>query len=177
MLENTLSAGKKVETSIEVDKFHEIEIEKVFDAMLSTFNLRVQLGTFFATVNLAALSFAFSTQKSGIIIFSGLLLWVFIILDFVGVSALIRLEYRGMQLTELYSPKDIDNLYTVLNIRYIERIKNVFAIPDGEKRKKELSVLPYKMLPIFGFWFPLLISLLEIIAGFLFWHFFKWPLF
>jgi hypothetical protein len=46
-----------------LDKFHELEVQKIFEAMLSIQNLRVQLGSLFITVNLTMLGVAFSLQK------------------------------------------------------------------------------------------------------------------
>jgi len=99
--------------SSELDRFHEIEIEKVFEAMVNVQNLRLQAGIFFATANLGGLSYAFSTSKAGIIFFTSLLIIAHVLIDSRARISFAAMRYCGLQLQEKFAPLDPE---TFLNL-------------------------------------------------------------
>jgi hypothetical protein len=161
-----------------LDKIHEIEVEKVFEAMITIQNLRIQSGIFFGTVNLGALGIAFTTQKAGLIVLASLLLWAFIWIDFRGRAALAAMYYRALQLKNKYAPEDDDSFLNILNTGSMElRLREIEKIPDRAKRIKSVRQYPMRHGGYSGFWIPLLASLIEIFSGLILWSIFKWSLF
>jgi hypothetical protein len=170
---------KKTEVSSkEFDKFHQIEVEKVFDAILSIQNSRIQLGTFFGTVNLTALSAAFSIQKAGIFFFAAALLWLFMILDNAGLAALLGFYSRSLQLKDRFAPNDNDNFLNIILLGlYRKHILRIRSIDEREKRMRAFRTLPIKVPSVYGFWIPLLASLIEVAIGLITWLVFGWEVF
>ena len=162
-----------------VDRAREFEIGKIFDAIVSVQSLRLQLGTFFGTVNLAALSIAFTTQKAGIVFFAAILIWLFMILDSVGLRALLGFFYSGLHLNQQRSPEDPDNFLgiTLSLSRYESQMRNILEMPDREQRVKAITSIPYKSPSPYGFWIPLCASLIEVSVGLTMWLSFGWQLF
>jgi len=162
-------------------KFHEIELEKVFDALLSLQNFRVQLGTFFGTVNLAGLSVALTTNKASVIFLAGTLIWMFIFLDYIVMRTLIGYCYRGLQLQALFAPDDQDTYFNMfllfLQKKREKHLKEISKISDRESRNDALRQMPLKYPTIAGFWIPLFISLVEVFLGFILICHFQWKIF
>ena len=161
-----------------LDRLHEMEIEKVFGAMLTTQTLRLQLGTFFGTLDLTALSIAFSTQKAGFCIVAGLLLLIFASVDRIGLSALFAFYHRSLQLKEQFAPNDEDSFLNIMLLgRWETQLREIGKISDRKQRWKALDTLGLKHPSPFGFWLPLAGALVEILCGLMFWQFYGWSLF
>jgi hypothetical protein len=160
-----------------LDRFHEIEIEKISEGMQSFQGMRVQFFTFFGTIDLAVVSIAFSAQKAGMLFLAGIIMWISVFVDMVLVSILARYYYRAFVLEERYAPADTD---TFLSIFFMDRlgvkIKKIANLPQ-EKRAKELNRLPVKHLMISGFWVPVCIGLAEMGLGLLLVFQFNWSYF
>ena len=162
----------------QLDKLHEIEIEKVFGAMMSIQTLRLQLGTFFGTMNLTTLSIAFSTKKAGFFLFAGLLLFIFASIDRMGLSALFAFYHRSIQLKEQFAPNDEDSfLYIMLLGRWEKQLREIGKISDRIQRWRALDTLGLKNPSPFGFWLPVLGGVIEIACGILFCLLYNWSLF
>jgi len=170
---------QEVTTERPLDKFHEIEMGKVFDAILSIQNQRIQFGTFFGTANLAVLSIAFSTQKAGLLFFGSALFWILAVIDIIRRRERVMLYFRGLQLQEQFAPNDSDTYLTLLSSKRLESsIRQVASISDREQRTKALLSLPFRKPSSFGgFWLPVGASLIEIAAGLVLWLIFSWSLF
>ena len=161
-----------------LDKFHEIEVQKVFEAMLAIQNLRVQVGTFFGTANLTALGIAFSTQKAGIVLLSALLLLLFVILDLTARSALIRYYYRALVLQNRFSTGEQDTFLDIFLTASTEaKIRQIAKIPKAEDRLKAMRGLLVSKASNPGFWVPLVAFLIEVIIGVILWLAFNWKQF
>jgi uncharacterized membrane protein len=87
----------------ELSKFHEIELEELYKALHSTKNLQLQMTSFFGTANLAVLSLAFSSQKSGLFLFAALLIWMVVILNSRSRRSVVTYHYRILQMSQKYS--------------------------------------------------------------------------
>ncbi|MBV6506728.1 MAG: hypothetical protein ILNGONEN_02310 [Syntrophorhabdaceae bacterium] len=103
-MNSTNAESSNQEVVAEIDRFSEIEIQKVFDALLSTQNLRVQIGTFFGSASLTTLGIAFSVQKSGLVIIAALFFWISILMDFITRGTLLSYYYRALVLQKKFSP-------------------------------------------------------------------------
>jgi hypothetical protein len=86
-----------VDTDISI-WYNEIEVETILQGILEVHKLRIRSGTFFGTVNLAAMSFALTTHIAGIAIFAGILLWVFVYIDIVIRVGAIAYYHRLLQI-------------------------------------------------------------------------------
>ena len=168
--------------SSKINKFYEIELQQVFDAVLSLQNLRVKLGTFFGTINLAAFSIAISTQKSGTLFIAAVCIWVFILLDYGVRRTLIGCCLRGFQLAKKFCLDEEDDNYFHIFMLFMRRdraskLKEIEKITDKDKLINALRKMPKRSPSIIGFWIPLVASLLEILIALLLIFHFKWPLF
>lgn len=163
----------------ELDKFHEIELEKVFDALLSIHNYRVQVGIFFGTVNLAALGVALTSQKSLVLIFAGVLLWILIVLDFGSALSLSGYYYRAIELQDRFAPDDEDFLKMFSGTAFLWARESA-EISEGERHISiaghhlPVSLRSLRTQSVAGFWLPLAASFVEIAAGFVTWLVFSW---
>lgn len=164
--------------SVSLDKFYEIEVQKVFEAMLAIQGLRVQVGTFFGTANLTALGIAFSTQKAGIIFLSAFLLILFLILDLTARSALIRYYYRALILQNRYASNEEGTFLDIfLPVSTEAKVRQISKISKPEGRSKALRSLLIGRASNPGFWLPLIAFFIEIFIGTILWVIFSWELF
>jgi hypothetical protein len=158
-------------SNIELDKFHEIEIQQVFEAIVNVQNSRIQTGIFFGTLNLGAIGIAFTLQKAGIILLSSLLLIGFIVVDIRGRSALAGLYYRALQLQKLFAPNEPDTFLSIIMLGFLDKqIKLIEQIQDRNSRLKALRTLPIRSPGLVSFWLPLLAFIIEVILGFYLWY-------
>jgi len=160
-----------------LDKFYEIEMETVFGALLKKETIRVQLATFFGTVNLAVLSIALSTQKAGLLFFAGMLFWALVILDMRARRTLVGYFYRGLQLQTQFALGDSDVFLNIVPGHAASLVRKIAKLPEREDRIKALHRLPLRHPSIPGFWMPLGASLIEIGSGLILWLVFGWSLF
>ena len=127
-------------------KFHEIELEKSFDLIQTSQNLRIQVSIFFATVNLGTLSFGVSQSKSVFFLFAASLFWIMIIIDNAISSMLAHAYYRVIYLHKLYVEGDLafsPNIHS----RLAERIAKAINMEDGGRQlqtAKAFKTIPYK---------------------------------
>jgi len=162
----------------DLDKFHELEIPKVFDAMLSIQNLRIQLGTFFGTANLTGLGFAFSTQKAGLVFLSATTLAIFIFLDIIARGTLLCYYYRALILQSQFAPDDKDTYLDIFLSPATEyKIKQMAKIPRSGDRFRALRRLPITSPTMTGFGIPLISIAIELAIGVFLLTIFKWNLF
>ena len=168
----------KHNNSPKLDKFHEIEIQKVFETMLSLQTFRLQLGTFFGTANLTALGIAFSFQKAGIILLAAVSLWIWMILDVVLRGAFFRYYYRALILQEMFAPEDNNTFLDIFLPTYRElQIRQIAKMPNPEERIKALQKISTSILASTGIWLPIVGSVTEIIFGIALWLVLGWSLF
>ena len=165
---NTSSSNIIIQGSSNFDanKFYEIELQKLFDAMMSIQTLRTQVGIFFGTANLAALSIAFSNQKTVLVFFSSLLLGAFLITDLVLINVLKRLYFRATQVQERFAPNDEQTYLTIVLPYYWKKaFENIRQKPANYERDKAINRLFLSGRVVAGFWFPLMGGLVEIVAA------------
>ena len=161
-----------------LDKFHEIEIQQIFEALINIQTLRIQSGTFFATTNLGTLGVAFSTEKSGIIFLASMLILAFFIVDTRGRSSFAALHYRARQLQREFAPNDTDTFLSLLSAGYLEKeIRVISQLESREARVQALMYLPIKSRGLVNFWLPLIAFIGELAIGLILWLAFDWPLF
>jgi hypothetical protein len=160
---------------VELDKFHEIEIQKIFDGTLALQNLRLQASTLFGTANIAALGVAINSQKAGIFLFAAVLLWAAMFIDVVIMSFLARFYYRGFILQEKFAPKSESTFLLIFAGERENQIREIAKITDERKRIKAIRWL--NRATIAGFWLPLAASLVELTAGLILWLYVRWSIF
>lgn len=177
-MNSTNAESSNQEVVAEIDRFSEIEIQKVFDALLSTQNLRVQIGTFFGSASLTTLGIAFSVQKSGLVIIAALFFWISILMDFITRGTLLSYYYRALVLQKKFSPDKSESFLGIfLSPKTEENIHQIIAIPEQNKRLRALRRLPFHSPGTNGFWIPLTVSFIEIGLGIILWRIFGWNLF
>ncbi len=159
----------------EMNKFHEIELEKLFDWTQALASLRVQVGIFFATANVGALSLGVSQAKADFFLFAALLFWALMLVD-IGIRfVLAHTYYRIFCLHKLYV--NGDTTFSPLTYsRLATKVAKVVNMENITDQKKALWILPLKNLNFYGFWLPLLASVIEIAFGLFLWIELKWPL-
>lgn len=161
-----------------LDRFHEIELERLIEGIITLHHLRMQVGVFFGTVNLAALGVALTTQKALVVFFAGILLWMLIAADMVARASVAAYYYRALKLQERFAPND-DGFLTMLPGSSVTYARDIAKISDLDGQHLVLGYLPLRSLRVqsnLGFWLPLAASLLEIAAGVVFWLALGWSL-
>lgn len=151
---------------LQSSRFYEIEIEKLFDAILSFQDSRIKLFTFFGTVNLGAIGVGFTVQSAMIFILSGILLYIASLVDMIMVAILARFYYRAYLLEKSMVPRDEDTFLTMFFMDDLgTKIKAITKIQDKNKRNSELTKIPIKHLHLSGFWLPVGVGTFEILLG------------
>jgi hypothetical protein len=160
----------------DLDKFHEIELEKLYESITSIKNLRLQMASFFGTANLTAMSLAFTSQKAGLIFFAVVLIWAFAILDSRSRMSVITCYFRILQMSLKYSTDDSFylNVHPGSELNYVRTLLNS---NNQEKQIKGLTKIPLRNQSISAFWLPLLASIIEIAIGLAFWRIFGWKIY
>lgn len=168
-------------TPLVLDRFHEIELEKTLDSITSVQNRRAQLGAFFGTADLAALSIAFSSEKAGLVVFAGILLWLYMYFDLIERSFAIAYYYKYIHLAKLFLSKDqfIDIFFS--DIFFSEEIKEQLLDIINSSKPEEKIILLRKLsrnhkTPT-GFHIPLVGGIAQITLGFILAGVLNWQLF
>lgn len=161
-----------------LDKFHEIEIQKIFDAMISFHKVRMQAVAFIGTVEIGAISIGLGEQKAGILVAAGVVIWIALLLDVTIVGILARFYYRALMLEAQFAPGDNDTFLTLLFMDDLgARVRRISSLPTKKERIRELKLLPVKPLTLPGFWIPFGIGVCEIAIGLMLFASNGWPAF
>lgn len=164
--------GKK---EIEMNRFHEIELEKSYDLIQTLENLRIQVGVFFATANLGTLSFGVSQEKAAFFLFAALLFWIMVIIDNAIRGMLTHAYYRVTYIHELYVKDDV-TFSPHTNSRLAGEVMKIMNIKNESERLKTLKSLPVSIRNLYGFWLPIAVSLIEIAVGLFLWIGLAWSI-
>ena len=160
---------------IAMNRFHEIELEKSYDLILTIETLRIQVGIFFATVNLAVLSYGVSQEKVVFFLFAALLFWAMTIIDNASRSMLTHYYYRIAHLHKQYVKGDITfspNTYS----RLASEVIKIANMKNSSERLNALKFLPLRVKNLYGFWLPIIASVIEIAIGLYLWKGLGWLL-
>jgi hypothetical protein len=160
---------------IEMSRFHEIELEKSYGLIQTLENLRIQVGIFFATVNLSTLSFGVSQEKAIFFFFAALLFWVMVVIDLAIRGMLTHAYYRVTYLHKLYVKGDI-TFSPHTNSRLAGEVVKITNMKDSNEQLNALKHLPSRVRNLYGFWLPIIASFVEIVAGLLLWNQLGWSL-
>lgn len=158
-----------------MNKFHEIEIAKLYETVLSIENFRLQSGIFFATINLGVLSFAATQEKSVFFFFGAILFWIMIPIDYSGRKGLTACYYRIAYLHKKYVKNDKEFSPKRFSV-VAQETQRVLNLPEGHDKNATLRSIPWRTRNLLGFWLPIGASLIEIILGILLWQFMGWSL-
>jgi hypothetical protein len=159
-------------------KFHEIELQKSFDLIQTCQNLRIQVSTFFATVNLGVLSFGVSQSKAVVFFFAAVLFWIMIAIDNSIGAMLAHAYYRVIYLHKIYVSGDITfspHIHSNLAREIATAVKNTKSDNELLQNVKKMKNSFYKAR--LGFWLPVIASLAEIAIGLYLWIGLGWSLF
>ena len=157
-----------------MNKFHEIEIQKLYDVLLTTENLRIQLGIFFATISLGALGIAITQEKSIIFFFSAIFLLIMVPVDLKARRTLASTYYRVAYLHKKYVKNDND--YSPKISKLAQEALRILDLPKNQDKTAELRSISVRVISPLGFWLPISVSLVEIIIGILLWQLMGWSL-
>lgn len=157
-------------------KFYEIEIQKLFDGLLSAQTLRAQVAAVIGTVHLTALGFALSTQVAGIILVAIAMLGVFMYVDLIERSLIIGYYFRYVNIKNLFIDKDpfID---IFIHDQGYEDIERIGKIQDRYEQSKQIRRLSRNFHTPLGFIWPICIGLLELIIAVILVRYFGWNIF
>lgn len=164
-----------MDKKIEMNKFHEIELEKSFDLIQTIQSLRIQVSIFFATVNLGALSLGVSQKRAIFFLFAALLFGVMLVVDLTIRSFLAHAYYRVLHIHSLYAKGD-NTFLPYTTSRLAREVRGILKIRNETERIKVLKSLPMKVKNLIGFWFPVIASLIEIGVGLYLWLGVSWQL-
>jgi hypothetical protein len=159
--------------------YHKMKIEEIFARTRALTNMRVQILTFFGTVSLTTLGFALGNQKAGLLFIAAGISMLTVVADSFARRHQGALYYRGLQLERKYTPEGehalLDTYVAVAaGPGFSARL---LAIADLRDQGTRVLALRRTRSSIFGFWLPLLITLIEIVAGTLLWLIKGWSLF
>jgi hypothetical protein len=157
-------------------KFYEIELQKLFDALIAAQNLRTQIAAVIGTVHLTALGFALSTQVAGIILVAIAILFIFMYVDLIERSLIISYYFRYINIKNLFIDKDpfIDIFIHDEGYAQIERIGKIY---DRYEQSKEIRKLSRNFHTPLGFIWPLFIIIAELMIAVILVRYFGWSLF
>lgn len=156
-------------------RFHEIELEKSFDLIQTSQNIRIQVSIFFATVNLGALSFGVSQEKAVFFVFAAILFWVMIIIDNAIRAMLAHAYYRVIHIHKLYVKDDV-SFSPHINSRLAAAIMNIATMKNDDEQLKAVQTSIIRVRNTYGFWLPLIASIIEIASGLFLWKVLGWSL-
>lgn len=161
--------SERIERPIEMSKFHEIELEYIFDSVNSTRDRRLQMGSFFGTANLAIVSVGFTSKLSSLFLLAGLMLIILSVIDSMARAWTADQWVRIIQLHNTYHQTDEE---------FFENNKNSLSFRSA---KSTIDGRPVGRLYILfrskiGFWMVGTAAIAELACGFLFWQVFGWPL-
>lgn len=150
-----------------MDKFHEIELEKIIDASQSLYTIRGTVGSVAASVVLAVLGTALTAEKAGLFFIAAGVTLIFIYLDSSIKSAMATHYFRSLELRNQYSPNDNDALLSMFSLTPDAKqyIAELLDKPE-EIRYKKLENYGLKFRSFPGFWLPLLSAIADISIGF-----------
>ncbi len=163
----------KKQDSIEIDKYHSFEIAEILNRTQGLLTLRIQIFVFFGTANVTILGFAFSTKLASLFFVAASTMLILIMIDIFMTRTEKVLYYRGIQLEQKYAPDSEDTLLNIYSrvILHEKKLPEVFEIKDKQRQIEALKQFhPSKI----GFWFPLIVSLLQIFSGIGLWLIFSW---
>lgn len=147
-------------------KIFDFELEKLVDSLNTTQNLRLQVGVFFGTINLAALGIALQIHTTSLIIIAALTMLLFIFCDIVLIRTIYGFYYRAIKiLRDKYAYKEetiFDMFMLFLRKEKIAKIREISNLPSIDDRLNQLRKLPFITATVMGFWAPLLLLFFEV---------------
>lgn len=156
-----------------IDPYHLVEIKEVFERTRYYSNLRIQIATFFGTIDLTILGLAFSLQKAGLFFAAAGTLLLWIVSDTYARRELRPFYFRGLQLEKLYAPEGAQALlHTYLAAVKSRRdlvpwLEEIAALDAQSERVRSMR----QVRPQFGgMWWAFLVAVaVEIGLGLVFW--------
>jgi hypothetical protein len=158
----------------DMDKFHEMELEKILSGTQSLYTTRVTIGSGAVTPGIAILAVAFTDVATGqkwlqaIIFFiaAGMTI-IFIFLDSLIKSVIATHYLRSIELLERFSIDDEQALTSIFALSPNEKSHIRKLLPKSPiKRYKALRNFGLKFPSLAGFWFPSLSVIADIAIGF-----------
>lgn len=143
------SKNRKIPLMSEYEKF---EIEEVFDRTKSIDNLRIQIYSFFGTVNITALGLALTRQQAGVFLIAASMIALLALVDRVMRRHQGYFYARGLELEEKFSSE-----------------KESALLHSYLLRSRHLS-----QSRIRRYWIALSVFFFEIFYAIVCWYFFKW---
>jgi hypothetical protein len=175
---HALEETEETRITPQIDRFHEIELNNLSEAMLKIHELRIQVFIFFATVDVGALSVAFNTQKASVVFVGGIFLCLGVVFDLVQLGVFIRFLSRALILEAQFSPADKDTYLSLFfHTELIEKMRKTIDEPDGGERIKKITSLSRRTLLRSTFWLPGTVALAQFALALIMWSSGMWTLF
>lgn len=102
-----------------LDRFHEVELGKLFDAILSINSVRMQQFALFSTLNVAIVSVALTSQRAGLLVFGGMVWLLGIAGDQIQREIAVRYFYRAYLLQRRFAPAEP---FTYLTAHFLDTL-------------------------------------------------------
>lgn len=160
-----------------LDRFHEVEIGKLFDAMITLHNIRLQAATFFGTFDLGALTIGTTSEKAIMFIFGGIFLCIGYLIDHLATDVVVRFYYRSLELQTRFAPNDTNTFLSLLFLDPLgEKLRDIMKLTDEQERLRHVARLASNNRLYSSLWILLVVGVAEIILGLVLWQVFHWAL-
>ena len=163
----------------EISPYHKIEIEEIFTRTRTLVALRIQIFSFIGTAHLTILGFAFTIQKATLIFTAASLMILLIAIDFLIKPVIDVVVARGLQIEKIYSNDEVALSSAVMLAALRNKRKEYILLSKiREVRTLDEIVKLIQSRPSnkIGVWLPLVLILLEGLAGLTLWKFNLLPL-
>jgi hypothetical protein len=175
MIKSDSQTAKEIPTP---DKFHEIEVEQLFQAIMNTQSLRLQMGIFFGTVYLGAFGIAFSLQYAGLIMLASVLPLVLVVADWRIDLIAHKFYLRATQLESEFAPNEGKTFLTLPFTPWQESFARSMMDYHGQDRMlSSYRVMISVSLRSVSAWLLPLASIGGLVLGLVLWLEFGWLLF
>jgi len=138
-----------------MSEYEKHEIEEVFDRTKTIDNLRIQIYSFFGTVNITALGLALSRQQAGILLIAASMIGLLALIDRQMRKYEAYFYTRGLELEEKFSPE-----------------KGTALLHGFISKSHRLS---YSRLR--KYWITFSVFFFEVLLAIVCWYFLKWSWF
>jgi hypothetical protein len=152
---------------IDIDNLKQAEIDKLFGALNTTQDLRLRMGIFIGSVNLAAVGSGFTYNKPFLILIAACLIPIFVCADILLLQNIFSYYYRGKRILRAINYDSVnffDMFMQIFSSDLRKTIEELVNMENEDFALEKLRRLPRKPT-LMGFWGPLMILVSEIIVG------------
>lgn len=155
---------------IDKETLRQTELDKLFGALNTTQDLRLRMGIFIGTVNLAVVGSGFTYDKPYLLLIAACLMPIFIFSDVVLLQNIYSYYYRAKRILKSIDYDTVnyfDMFMQIFNTKIKITIQELVELDNEDIAIKRLRKLPYLKPTLIGFWGPIAIFISEILVGFI----------